>query len=113
MPIAASLRFASPVASEQASLTADFDWRQTGEQSWTIEVETEDGIALRLEAGGSTLLVQGEPVISEPLAEYEGIYAHFATLLTSGTSQIDSAPFQLVADAFMVGKRVTAEAFED
>jgi D-galactose 1-dehydrogenase len=113
MPIAAALTFASPAAVEGAALTAAFDWRQTGEQSWNIDVETEDGQTLRLEAGGSKLVVDGKPVVAEPMTEYEGIYRRFAELLKTGTMEIDSAPFQLVADAFMVGKRVVTDAFED
>jgi D-galactose 1-dehydrogenase len=113
MPIAATLTFASPAATDDATLSAAFDWRQTGEQSWTIDVTTEEGTALRLEGGGSTLLVDGKPVVVEPMAEYEGIYVRFADLLKTRTSQIDAAPFQLVADAFMVGKRVVTDAFEE
>jgi D-galactose 1-dehydrogenase len=113
MPIAAKLTFASPAALEGAALGAEFDWRQTGPQSWTIDVETEDGQRLRLEDGGSRLLVDGTPAVAEPMAEYEGIYRRFAGLLKTRSSDIDAAPFQLVADAFMVGKRVTTDAFAD
>lgn len=113
MPIAADLTFASPLASPEAMLTASFDWRQTGEQSWRIEVDTEDGARLRLEEGGCRLSVDGCVVVAEPMTEYEGIYRRFAALLASGTTEIDSAPFQLVADAFMVGKRIVTDAFED
>ena len=45
------------------------------------------------------------------MAEYEGIYQHFAQLLQAGQSAMDGAPFQLVADAFMVGRRTTTNAF--
>lgn len=113
MPIAASLRFASPMATEGAELTAEFDWRQEGEQTWTIMVETEGGSRLTLEAGGSRLVVDGSLVTSEPMAEYEGLYARFAELLATRTSAVDDAPFQLVADAFLVGRRVETEPFED
>ena len=113
MPIAAALTFASPVAAEGAALTAAFDWRQTGDQTWTIDIETEDGQKLRLESGGSKLVVDGRSVLERPMAEYEGIYSRFADLLRTGRSEIDAAPFQLVADAFMVGKRVVTAAFED
>jgi D-galactose 1-dehydrogenase len=52
-------------------------------------------------------------VVKEEPAEYQGIYRRFDALLTIGRSEIDEAPFRLVADAFMVGKRVQVEAFED
>ena len=113
MPIAADLTFASPMATDDTALTAAFDWRQTGEQSWNIDVEAEDGLKLRLESGGSALFVDGRREIVEPMAEYEGIYARFAELLAARKSQVDSAPFQLVADAFLVGKRVQTDAFDD
>ncbi len=113
MPIAASLVFSSPAASDPAGegLTAEFDWRQTGDQSWNITVLTEDGSHLHLAHGGSKLTVDGVLAIDEPMAEYEGIYRRFAVLLGRGESAIDTAPFGLVADAFLVGKRVSTEPF--
>jgi D-galactose 1-dehydrogenase len=111
-PIAASLVFASPVAESAASpLTAEFDWRQEGEQSWNIDVETTAGERLRLTHGGSKLFVDGALAREAPMAEYEGIYDHFAALLDARWTAMDSAPFQLVADAFLVGARKTVEPF--
>ena len=113
MPIAATLRFASPAASDDAQLTAAFDWRQTGGQSWSIEVETEEGGTLSLEGGGTTLRVDGVRMVDQPMAEYESLYRRFATLLATRTSEVDAAPFQLVADAFLIGRRVATEPFLD
>ncbi len=48
-----------------------------------------------------------------PSEEYPAIYRHFATLLREGRSHIDDAPFRLVADAFMLGRRSSVAAFED
>ena len=45
------------------------------------------------------------------MAEYERLYAHFADLLAKGECAMDSAPFQLVADAFLVGSRRVVEPF--
>ena len=45
------------------------------------------------------------------MAEYEGIYRRFARLLDEGRSEMDAAPFQLVADAFLVGRRRTTALF--
>ena len=113
MPIAASLVFSSLAASDPAGsgLTAEFDWRQTGDQSWNITIRTEDGSRLRLTHGGSKLAVDDVVVVDEPMAEYEGIYRRFANLLGRGESAIDMAPFGLVADAFLVGRRVVTEPF--
>ena len=111
-PIAASLVLTSPaLENASAKMTAEFDWRQEGDQSWNIDVATADGTALRLTHGGSRLLVERALTVEAPMAEYEGIYRHFAQLLESGRSAMDGAPFQLVADAFLVGRRTTTKAF--
>jgi D-galactose 1-dehydrogenase len=111
-PIAASLTLTSLAAeSASSSIVAEFDWRQTGDQSWNIDIATGDGTALRLTHGGSKLFVDGALATEAPMAEYEGIYRHFAELLDAGRSAMDAAPFQLVADAFLVGRRTTTEAF--
>ncbi len=113
MPIAASIRFASPALAEGGSLTAEFDWRQTEEQTWEIAVDLADGTALRLTGGGTTLAVDGDVVEDAPRHEYDRIYARFASLLDAGTSLVDMAPFELVADAFLVGRREEVEPFVD
>ena len=109
-PIAAQITF-KPSWNGKAELTADLDWRQTGEQSWNIDIATTDGVKLELRKGGTELYVSGKLSVARPSAEYEGIYAHFAELLGSGRSHVDDAPLQLVSDCFMLGRRVEAEAF--
>ena len=111
-PIAASLTMKS-AATESASstLTAEFDWRQEGDQSWNIDIALDDGAKLRLTDGGSKLWVNGAMRFEAPMAEYEGIYRHFAALLDKGESAMDAAPFQLVADAFLVGRRQATASF--
>jgi D-galactose 1-dehydrogenase len=111
-PIAADLTFRSPAASSNAPLTAAFDWRQTGPQSWNIDIETEEGRKLALRDGGSKLAVDGQAKVERPMQEYERIYERFAELLERGESDLDPAPLQLVADAFLVGRRVETDAFE-
>jgi D-galactose 1-dehydrogenase len=111
-PIAAKLTFRSEAASSNAALTADFDWRQTGPQSWNIDIETEEGRKLILRDGGSKLAVDGQPKVEQPMQEYERIYERFADLLDRGESDMNAAPLQLVADAFLVGRRVETDAFE-
>ena len=110
-PIAASLRFASPAAGADAALSAEFDWRQEGDQTWNIDIETEDGVTLALTHGGSRLRVGGEPEVAAPSEEYEALYAHFAELWRAGASQLDATPFELVADAFLLGARRTVAPF--
>ena len=104
-PIAASLDLGE-------GYSAEFDWRQTGDQVWEIEVDT-DAFRLKLANGGSRLEIDGELITDEPPAEYEAIYARFDELLRSGASDVDADPFRLVADAFMIGRRLTLEPFED
>ncbi|WP_373505861.1 Gfo/Idh/MocA family protein [Aestuariivirga sp.] len=109
-PIAAQIQF-KPSWDGQADLSADLDWRQTGEQSWNIDVETTDGLKLQLRKGGTELYVGGNLSVAAPSEEYERIYEHFAALLKSGKSHIDGAPLQLVSDCFMLGRRKDTEAF--
>jgi D-galactose 1-dehydrogenase len=109
-PIAAQVTF-KPSWAGAADLTAELDWRQTGEQSWNIDVETVDGLKLQLRKGGTELFVGGTLATAAPSEEYEGIYAHFAALLKTGRSHVDGAPLQLVSDCFMMGRRRETEAF--
>jgi len=110
-PIAATLAFTCLEGPEEASLSASFDWRQEGEQTWTIEIETADGTLLALHEGGTRLVINGEPGVSAPSEEYQRIYAHWAELLAAGRSDVDVAPLRLVADAFLVGRRHDTAAF--
>jgi D-galactose 1-dehydrogenase len=111
-PIAASLVLSTFAAQDASSkFSAEFDWRQEGDQSWNIDIETADGGKLRLTHGGSKLYVNGALELEAPMEEYEGIYKHFAELLDAKQSAVDHAPLQLVADAFLVGRRVETSSF--
>ena len=110
-PIAADLQFGSDRADD--TLRAVFDWRQTGTQTWEVDVETEAGAKLALTGGGTRLAIDGKVLVDEPPAEYPGIYRRFDQLLNEGRSEVDETPFQHVADAFMIGRRIVVEAFED
>jgi predicted dehydrogenase len=110
MPIAAAIRFASPAA-PAADLSAGFDWREEREEVWTIAVETEDGLSLRLVGGGARLEIAGSEPVEAPRAEYPRIYERFAELLDERRSHVDVAPLRLTADAFLVGRRVSVEPF--
>ena len=111
-PIAADLTLTTGTAATER-LTANFDWRQSGgPPTWEIHIDTVDGIKLKVGDGGSRLEVEGQRPFLGPADEYANVYRVFAALLAAGKSQIDSAPFQLVADSFMVGRRTQVEAFE-
>ncbi|WP_259782362.1 Gfo/Idh/MocA family protein [Aestuariispira ectoiniformans] len=110
-PIAARLSMQGP---GELQVQADFDFRQTGPQSWDIKVETADG-QLLLKGGGAELTINGESQTKGDAleSEYDGIYAHFAGLLKAGKSDVDTAPLCHAADAFLLGRRITTDAFHD
>jgi D-galactose 1-dehydrogenase len=104
-PIAAKLTFSGNVS-------ADFDWRQTGPQTWDIEIDTNAGpMALRM--GGNILEINGTPTSGENtiMGEYPALYARMAELVKTKTSEIDLAPMTHVADALTLGRRIETEAF--
>jgi D-galactose 1-dehydrogenase len=108
-PIAATLELAS--THPESRLSAVFDWRQTGDDFWEISVETENGDELHLQNGGAMLTVNGALVAKGNRDEYEAIYQRFADLLRDGVSDVDGAPLRLVADAFLIGRRIVGEPF--
>lgn len=110
-PIAATLTFSSSAGAANEDFQAEFDWRQTGPQTWDIEVETTDGGTITLREGGRRLEIDGKVMVDAPSAEYPGIYAQFDALLRADRSEVDAAPLRLTADAFLLARRVMVEAF--
>ncbi|MER8602027.1 Gfo/Idh/MocA family oxidoreductase [Mesorhizobium sp. M1339] len=108
-PVAAHVTFRT---SDGLPVTMELDWLQTGPQSWDILAETDRG-KMVLSGGGSKLAVDGRVVHEEPEAEYPMLYRRFAEIVRAGTSEVDLAPLQHVADAFMLGKRNVVQAFFD
>ncbi|TJW18089.1 MAG: Gfo/Idh/MocA family oxidoreductase [Mesorhizobium sp.] len=108
-PIAAHVAFRT---SNGLPVMMELDWRQTGPQSWDIVAETDKG-SMVLSGGGSKLAIDGRVVHKEPEAEYPMLYKRFAEIVRAGVSDVDLAPLQHVADAFMLGKRNVVEAFFD
>jgi len=106
-PIAASLRLALDGA---PIVVAEFDWRQTGPQSWDIAVETDAG-PLVLAEGGARLAIAGAPVPIGETNEYAGLYRRFAALIRSCARDVDLVPLQLVGDAFLLARRQRTDAF--
>lgn len=105
-PIAADLTFSGGV-------TADFDWRQEGPQTWDIDVETDAGpMALRL--GGNRLEIGGREVAGEDtiMGEYPKLYRRMTALVEKGASEVDLAPMVHVADALTLGRRLITDPFE-
>ena len=108
-PIAANLALSD---TSGLPITAEFDFRQTGPQTWNIVVETEAG-RMTLSGGGRRLAVDGKVLSEAPDAEYHGLYQRFVALTATGESDVDLTPLQLVADAFLLGRRNVVEPFLD
>jgi D-galactose 1-dehydrogenase len=118
----ASLQFpanrAAPIAARLAmhcaggfEIAADFDFRQEGRQQWDIAVHTDDGTAT-LRSGGAELYLPSGTQRMEA-QEYGSLYAEFARLVASGSSDVDVSPLRLVADAFLAGRREDVEVFNE
>ncbi len=108
-PIAATLAM-TDIAGTPIAVT--LDWRQTGEQIWEIAVDTDAG-PLVLSGGGTTLEAGGAKTEAhDPHGEYAGLYRRFAELVPARRIDFDTAPITLLADAFMLGKRTTIDAFD-
>jgi predicted dehydrogenase len=101
-PIAADIRFSSPEA--DGPLRASLDWRRSEDQEWTITVEAADGTSVRLEDGGTRLIVNGEASSDGGIGEYPDIYRTFVDLIDERRSLVDVAPFRLVADCLLLGR---------
>lgn len=102
-PIAAQMQWTKNV-------TGDFDWRQEGQQSWDITVETSEG-TLTLHDGGARLLIDGAEVEAGADREYPALYDRMAELIKTGALDVDVTPMIHVADALTLGKRVMTDPF--
>ncbi|MCK1361069.1 Gfo/Idh/MocA family oxidoreductase [Bradyrhizobium sp. 199] len=108
-PIAANLTMADI---DGLPVTAEFDFRQTGPQSWDILVETDQGRMI-LSGGGARMAIEGKVLAEAPDEEYRGLYRRFVELTATGASDVDLTPLRLVADAFLLGRRTVVEPFVD
>jgi predicted dehydrogenase len=108
-PIAADLAMATLSGTP---ITAEFDFLQTGPQTWDIRVESDKGV-LVLSHGGNTLVIDGVARPAEKEQEYPRLYSRFADLVRTGQSDVDLAPLRLVADAFLNGRISPTEPFYD
>ena len=107
----------SPIAAElemshdgDARVQASFDFLYSGTPCWDIQVLT-DQQTLLLADGGSRLYIDETPHLAAADQEYARIYQRFAELIAIGSSDVDSSPLQLVADAFKLGHRQQTAAF--
>lgn len=107
-PIAADL----VMKSGSTPITANFDWRETGDEFWRITFETTEG-TLVLDQGGAFASIDGVIVAQGENREYAGLYARFRDLIAAGQSDVDLSPFTLVADAFLSGAYHLTDPFTD
>jgi len=106
-PIAAEL---DGIDTDGVPVRAEFDWRHGPVEQWEIDVDTTDGL-VAIREGGKQLSIAGEPVTLPPEREYPSLYEHFHALIDQRTDDVDVRPLRLVADAFLLGRRVEVEAF--
>ena len=115
-PVAGEIRMDGPSG---PLVIAEVDFLWEGDPLWRQIVET-DGGTLALNQGGAVMEIDGQkqqhgeawenPAIH---GEYDGLYARFAELLDTNTSEVDLRPMVLVADAFTLAKRFDAPEFVD
>lgn len=106
-PIDATLSLASEGV---GAIEARFSFDQRGPQTWTMTVETDRGTA-ELRDGGARLLIDGAQHAVPEGTEYGRLYDGFADLVERCKVDADLAPFRLVADAFLLGRREARPAF--
>lgn len=108
-PVAADVSFTTGTG---AVIDAAFDFRHTGDSTWDVDLATDRG-ALSLTAYGNALAIDGKQLAAEVAdTEYQSLYRRFAELVGQGVSDVDKAPFQLVADIFLIAKRGNVDPFE-
>jgi L-arabinose 1- dehydrogenase len=106
-PIAAEL---DCIATNGAPVRAVFDWRHGPVEEWDIDIDTDAG-RLSMREGGKRLAIAGKEIDLGREREYPALYEHFHALIETKTSDVDVRPLQLVADAFLNGRRVETEGF--
>lgn len=106
-PIAARVLLAGP---QGMPARMELDFLHPGAPCWDIVIET-DGGRLTLSRGGKLLQINGKSLSTPSCTEYESLYAQFAELVRERRLDVDIAPLQLVADAFLSGRRVPVAAF--
>jgi len=79
-------------------------------QTWDITVATDVG-QLQMSMGGKSLAIDGQIINTPQATEYANLYAHFAELVRGRQLDVDLAPLQLVADAFLSGRHVDVAAY--
>jgi D-galactose 1-dehydrogenase len=106
-PIAAELELSDDAG---LPIRASFDFRESENHAWEMRFDTDKGPVV-LSGGGARLVAGDDVVVDEPKQSYQLLYRRFVELVRKGESDVDLSPLQLVADAFMLGRRREVEAF--
>lgn len=107
-PIAASLEMRAGAV----PIGANFDWRETGDELWRIQFDTDEGRAT-LDQGGARFAIDGRVQPAADRSEYATLYARFRDLVARGERDVDVTPLRLVADAFLCGHTQQVEPFQE
>ena len=101
------IRFKRGDGGAKADLTAEFDWRQKGGETWEIEIAHDRWLGAQSQKGRSIWRSGGKTASwRPPLQEYEMIYAQASRNCLRRKSEMDVSPLQLVCDCFMLGRPV-------
>jgi D-galactose 1-dehydrogenase len=103
-PIAASLVMETESG---VPVNCEFDWRQTGTQIWEMRFDA-NGDRFIYAQGGTDDDAKDDTALGH---EYRELYRRFIELVRRGECDVDLAPLQLVADAFLRGKISATEPF--
>ena len=106
-PIAAHLLLVGP---RSIPTDIELDFLYQGPPTWDILIETDAG-HLHPSKGGHQLHIDAAPLPLPDRTEYSSLYAHFARLVRDRRLDVDISPLQLVADAFLSGRRIPVPAF--
>ncbi len=109
-PISASLTFGS--LDGEGPMAAHMDWSIKGPDQREVRLTTQCGHEVALLDSAARLVIDGAVRVDGKRAEYPMLYARFADLIRRGRSEIDTAPLQMTADAFLMARRVRLPAFE-
>ncbi len=99
------------VSTSGVPIRAEYDFLQTGLQTWSIYAEAQSGEKMALHLGGTELEIDGKTMVKEKEAEYAGLYAHFLELVRAKASDADFSPLRIVSDAMLLGKRIDAPEY--
>lgn len=98
-------------SAEGYAIKAELDFLFGGAPRWDIEIATDAG-RLILRDGGATVELPGTAPHSSENFEYPRLYGRFHALVEAAEIEADTAPLELVEQAYDLGTRRSAPPFE-